>query len=285
MVLKVVHFVAIGLLFLWSFGACAEQTYPYEPHKVTLSGIVIFKGYYGPPNFGENPETDSWGNDPILILDHPITVIGDTDKESLSQTTFHKVKRLHIVSSDPLWPILLANKNKHVTMNGTLFQAITAHHRTNVLITPETIEQTPSPNNIRHELRGKNSDRTDHIFWYEPDMVDLSGTLVLEEHHGQFEIWEDPGPDTWSLYPILELDTPISVIGDKNLNHLNDSHNLNDATFHNLKKLQIVGPPELLSNIQTHANKHVRIHGTLFQKVVAPHVTDVLIFANKLEVN
>jgi hypothetical protein len=46
----------------------------YEPAVVELEGRLINTMFFGPPNFGEDPETDSKEMTRILSLDKPINV-------------------------------------------------------------------------------------------------------------------------------------------------------------------------------------------------------------------
>ena len=57
----------------------------YEPEKVTLTGRIVSRTFYGPPNYGENPKTDSREAQYILLLVTPIDVI-TTDKETIGET-------------------------------------------------------------------------------------------------------------------------------------------------------------------------------------------------------
>jgi hypothetical protein len=49
----------------------------YEPAVVKLSGILVMDAYYGPPNYGEEPETDPIEQNWTLKLDQPVDVLAD----------------------------------------------------------------------------------------------------------------------------------------------------------------------------------------------------------------
>jgi hypothetical protein len=46
----------------------------YGGDPVTLTGKVKVQTFYGPPNYGENPDTDSRETQLILVLAEPICV-------------------------------------------------------------------------------------------------------------------------------------------------------------------------------------------------------------------
>jgi len=104
----------------------------YGPEKVTLIGKLVLRTFYGPPNYGENPKTDSKESQYILLLDSPIDVVGS--KEDLLTETEREVRRITLVVFDfkanPVEPLL----GSRVLVDGTLFHAHTGHHHTKVLI-------------------------------------------------------------------------------------------------------------------------------------------------------
>jgi len=48
----------------------------YEPAVVTLSGRLVEKEPFGPPDFGEDPDTDMRAVRQLLVLDEPLNVRG-----------------------------------------------------------------------------------------------------------------------------------------------------------------------------------------------------------------
>src|SRR5260370_19055860 len=52
-----------------------RRVFHYGPEKVTLTGSVVYRTFYGPPNYGENPKTDSRETQDILLLDFAVDVI------------------------------------------------------------------------------------------------------------------------------------------------------------------------------------------------------------------
>lgn len=106
----------------------------YGPEKVAVTGKVVSRTFYGPPGYGENPKTDSRESQYLLLLDRPIDVLSTPEFE-----TERGVKQITLVVVDfkatPVRPWL----HQRVTIEGTLFHAITGHHHTRVLIEVSTI--------------------------------------------------------------------------------------------------------------------------------------------------
>lgn len=106
------------------------QWVSYEPRVVRLEGQLLNALKYGPPNYGEDTATDEKVHVPILILDHPINVLGDSTSE-VNADSFHGVKEIQLVFAksagdhEHLW-------NQTVIVTGTLSEAETGHHFTDV---------------------------------------------------------------------------------------------------------------------------------------------------------
>jgi hypothetical protein len=85
--------------------------------------------FYGPPNYGENPKTDSRETQAILVLAKPICV-------DASPSTYEEreSKQRKITLVPPLGVNLGSYGGRFVTVTGTLFHAHTGHHHTQVLM-------------------------------------------------------------------------------------------------------------------------------------------------------
>ena len=85
------------LLFLPLLGATAQdRVWRYEPAKVELQGRLTIEQKYGPPGYGENPDTDQGVQIPVLLLSAPIDVQGDPQSD-LNQETVRGVQRVQLV--------------------------------------------------------------------------------------------------------------------------------------------------------------------------------------------
>lgn len=108
-------------------GTCVK----YEPAVISLTGIVLPKQFYGPPNYGEDPAHDEKGIAAILKLDEPVHVCGTRDNEA-NPAAAEAVSQMQMVFHTA--PYGRQWNGKYVVVTGTLFPAITGHHHTSVLI-------------------------------------------------------------------------------------------------------------------------------------------------------
>jgi Domain of unknown function (DUF4431) len=110
----------------------------YEPEVVTLLGRLTQTIEYGPPNYGENPESDSVEYPIILVLPRPVRVQGDPTSE-LNSETFANITQVQLVIDDGIAPGYSKYFERDVEVTGKLFAGHTGHHHTDVLITVETL--------------------------------------------------------------------------------------------------------------------------------------------------
>lgn len=156
--------LAIFLVFAVSIGACElqgnaqkKQTTPesqkqeapdnqekvwvdYEPAVVELEGNLSIRTFFGPPNFGENPETDSKERTWIVSLSKSINVRGRADSDLGLNAAVEDVLELQLVLREPRKELI----GKKVIVKGTLFHAHTGHHHTDVLMDVQSIRLAPS---------------------------------------------------------------------------------------------------------------------------------------------
>ena len=97
---------------------------------VEIYGTIVAETFYGPPGYGENPDTDSKERYYLLLLDSPIDVIAKAGDE-YSETTKGVTKMQLVVDSDFYNGNYL---NKFVKLNGSLFYWFTGHHHTQALL-------------------------------------------------------------------------------------------------------------------------------------------------------
>jgi len=112
--------------------------YKYEPEVVNLEGVIKISTNFGPPNYGETPEIDKKVTIYILELNSPINVLGDPNDE-LNLSSFTNISNIQIALYK--YKNDIKNKiNKKVIIKGTLFQGVTGHHYTDILITVHEIK-------------------------------------------------------------------------------------------------------------------------------------------------
>lgn len=139
----------IILILLLSLISCKKEAtdgemvtdsgeYYFEPSISIIEGTLITRMYYGPPNYGENPDTDAKQYPFILKLDNPIDVIAkenDTHNSDVFGVTEIQVVPIGKEKTELLYNYI----DKRVRIQGTLFEAIFGGHHTDVLIQVEEI--------------------------------------------------------------------------------------------------------------------------------------------------
>lgn len=116
-------------------GRETDEWLEYEPTVVELKGRLSVETFFGPPNFGENPESDTKENSWILLLDNPINIRAKTETDAILGPSIKDVQRLQLVLPTPHKELI----GKEVIVKGTLFHAHTGHHHTDVLIDVQSI--------------------------------------------------------------------------------------------------------------------------------------------------
>ena len=110
---------------------------PYAPSIIELSGTVQMERHYGPPSYGENPQTDSTLNIPVLLLDHPVSTIGNPN-DPANNKSFKDISKIQLTGSKIVSSEL--NPNLHVLVTGMLFMRQTAEQFTDVEMVVKSIK-------------------------------------------------------------------------------------------------------------------------------------------------
>jgi len=119
----------------------ANTCFEYEPKLATIAGTLNVKYYPGPPNFEDVNKGDAKEGALIVDVDSLFCVKGNPEDE-LNKEDLNNQRELQLVIlKDALWPIINRNKGKKITVTGMLFQAMTGHHRTEVLMTLEKVSE------------------------------------------------------------------------------------------------------------------------------------------------
>ncbi len=114
--------------------------YFYEPAFATITGTLVEKQFYGPPNYGETPEMDKKVKVMILKPDYPINVfarIDQTDIETANKT-IRGTTDLQTYTLNKTMD-LSSYLNKKITLQGTLMQAQSGGHYTPIVLKVNTI--------------------------------------------------------------------------------------------------------------------------------------------------
>jgi Domain of unknown function (DUF4431) len=105
---------------------------PYEPETVVVTGTVQRALAYGPPGFGETPDEDAKKVFYSLQLAAPICVLGGDDSDQPAEGS---IRQLQIAFIN--LPLDRSLPGHQVRIISTLFHAMSGHHHTKVLISPE----------------------------------------------------------------------------------------------------------------------------------------------------
>ncbi len=125
-----------ALTFANSARASSNLVYHYEPAKSELAGVVEAEEHYGPPTYGENPDTDRVEKIYVLILASPISVVANGE-DVFDAASFDNVSRIQLTSRGvKLSPLV----GRIVHLAGEIFQGYTGHHYTDVLMTVESAD-------------------------------------------------------------------------------------------------------------------------------------------------
>jgi hypothetical protein len=128
----------IVCLLLLPNSAQHREVLSYEPANVELQGKLTLQWKYGPPNYGENPDTDEKFQVPILILDKAVDVRGDPNSD-VNAETVHAAKQVQLAFTKTEYRHFVG---KNVDVQGTLFRAHTGHHYTDVVMNVAKINQS-----------------------------------------------------------------------------------------------------------------------------------------------
>lgn len=113
--------------------------YTFGPEIVRLSGVIHLEEHYGPPNFGERPDIDKRMTIPMLLLDEPISITGDSTR-SVGSGSYTDVRKVQLFEPPSLY--LVSYANRHVTVWGKLIEQGVGTDFTEVLMFVKGIDDT-----------------------------------------------------------------------------------------------------------------------------------------------
>jgi len=109
---------------------CAEDALQYEPAIVSLTGELTAETRYGPPNYGENPETDRQFEVHFLVLSHPVSVCGSQDADPPTES-FQGITKIQL---DIMGVELGGHLPETITVTGVLRQGMTGGEFTEIVL-------------------------------------------------------------------------------------------------------------------------------------------------------
>jgi hypothetical protein len=118
-----------------------EKCLNFEPEKVQLTGLLYSKSFPGPPNYEDIKKGDKveiyW-----LIKTIKDFCVNDT-KDNWAGKLLNQ-SEVQLVIMPAIFDLYKTKKSligKNVIVKGTLFPQMSGHHKTNVLITVESLEK------------------------------------------------------------------------------------------------------------------------------------------------
>lgn len=128
---RMYSWLPIMLAYTTANSAQSPAVVYYEPSIIQLTGTLKECICPGPPEYENIEMGDTPEHVFVLTLDYPVHVRELTPKKDFLDEPEDNVTEIQVAaSSSEARPIL----GKHVKISGTLFHAITAHHRTEVIM-------------------------------------------------------------------------------------------------------------------------------------------------------
>ena len=128
---RLYNWLPIMLAYTTVNGALPPTVVYYEPSVVQLTGTLRECVCPGPPEYENIEMGDAPEHVFVLTLDHPVHVRELTPKEDFLDEPEDNVTEIQVAASSSEAQLILG---KHIKISGTLFHAITAHHRTEVIM-------------------------------------------------------------------------------------------------------------------------------------------------------
>lgn len=106
----------------------------YDDPAVKLSGTVFSRIYFGPPGYGETPAQDARERATLLLLDAPVCVSASPHPERDNNSYEGNVIVVQLAAVHVKPELLEAIQGQRVMVRGSLFHALTGHHKTPVVM-------------------------------------------------------------------------------------------------------------------------------------------------------
>jgi hypothetical protein len=113
----------------------------FDPAVIELRGTLTTVTRYGPPNFGENPESDEKLNVPLLTLPDSLLFCAEPGRPADTETVHINQLQLNFAKYGDVPAELLG---REVLVTGTALLAVSGYHFTPVLLTVSRIGAAPS---------------------------------------------------------------------------------------------------------------------------------------------
>lgn len=113
---------------------------PYQKPTIIVEGVLQVGEFIGPPNYGENPDSDHLEHSYFLQLPATLSaqLRGDDYLSGLSQASKSSYFVQLIVLKEK-WKLTNKLIGKKVKVVGHAYEAVTGHHRTPILMNIESL--------------------------------------------------------------------------------------------------------------------------------------------------
>ena len=143
--------VSSSLILILVFSLCTtdvraqEQPWlSYYPSVARLNGKLTKVLKYGPPTYGESPETDKKMEVPILILRTPVRIKGNATS-TINNEQITNVSFVQIIFPPELQTNYANYLEQDVVLAGTLTRGYRGEHFTDVVMTVKAVNPTGKP--------------------------------------------------------------------------------------------------------------------------------------------
>jgi len=132
----------LALVFFKSPLSASERVYQYDPHVVTLTGVLGTRVYPGAPNYESVKKGDRPNKVWLIKLPRPISM--DPDPASLNERETG-IEEIHVILTDLKGEeVLKKHRGETVSFTGMIFHAHTIHHPLPLLMDVQNYHlQTP----------------------------------------------------------------------------------------------------------------------------------------------
>lgn len=108
---------------------------PYDPHGVTITGVLEERTYPGPPGYGETPEQDVREKGYYVVPDQPLCTLSDGEYND-ARRGVELVQMVFVNGRDAAARPFLGRR---VAATGALFVAVWGHHHAPILLRVQRI--------------------------------------------------------------------------------------------------------------------------------------------------
>jgi len=122
----------------WCSGLRAADVEEKNVRQVAVSGILTQRSAFGPPNFGENPATDTKWKAWFLNLDHPVSLFPTPSASDILKRV-REMQVRGIVERDRSFKRML---NRHVEVIGRLYVPVLPSDVGAVVLEPNLVRRT-----------------------------------------------------------------------------------------------------------------------------------------------